>query len=66
MLDGDHPLSLDEQGNLYVTVRRNLVAKVHRNVYYQWVDLAKEVVTDNGTGLIFYSAGQMFCLGMID
>lgn len=65
ILDAQHPLSVNAAGELYVIVRRNLIAKVHRNVYYQWIDLAKEVPTKNGTELIFISAGCEFSLGVI-
>ena len=65
-LDSAHPLTLNEEGELYVVVRRNLTAKVHRNVYYQWVDLAKEVNTDKGTELMFTSADGQFSFGKID
>jgi hypothetical protein len=65
ILDNNHPLTINSQGELYVTVRRNLLAKVHRNVYYQWADLAKEVVTDKGTELVFSSAGCAFSLGKL-
>lgn len=65
ILDAKHPLTLTENGDLYVTVRRNLLAKVHRNVYYQWVDIAKEVQTNNGTELMVYSANEKFSLGVI-
>ena len=65
-LDSQHPLSANEAGELYVIVRRNLLAKIHRNVYYQWIDLAKEVSTKNGTELIFTSANCEFSLGIID
>ncbi len=63
VLDENHPLTVNGNGELYVTVRRNLVAKVHRNVYYQWVDLAKEVEMEKGTELVFTSAGCEFSLG---
>ena len=66
ILDVTHPITLNAAGEVYVTVRRNLLAKVHRNVYYQWVDLAKEVETENGTELMFTSAGYGFSLGMIN
>lgn len=66
LLDAEHPLSISEQGELYIVVRRNLVAKVHRNVYYQWVDLAKEKATDKGTELIFTSAQSEFSLGVVE
>jgi hypothetical protein len=65
-LDSEHQLSINDDGELYVLVRRNLWAKVHRNVYYQWVDLASEVVTEKGTKLMFSSAECDFSLGVID
>jgi len=66
MLGESHPLTLDSEGNIYVTVRRNLTTKVHRNVYYQWVDLAKEEKTNSVTELVFYSGDYRCCLGSID
>lgn len=65
ILNADHPLIVTENGDLYVTVRRNLTAKVHRNVYYQWADIAQEVVTENGTELILSSADCQFSLGKL-
>ena len=65
LLDQAHPLLVNKEGELYVNVRRNLQAKVHRNVYYQWVGLAKEVQTAKGTELMFSSAGTDFSLGLI-
>ena len=66
VLDAQHPLIVTEQGDLYVTVRRNLLAKVHRNVYYQWIEAAIEVSTDKGTELVLSSANCQFSLGVID
>lgn len=66
VLDKSHPLTANATGELYVLVRRNLLAKIHRNIYYQWIDLAKEVVTEKGTELMFTSAGEQFSLGIID
>jgi len=66
VLDAEHSLLVTKGGDLYVTVRRNLLAKVHRNVFYQWVDLVKEEVAEKGIELVFYSAGSRFCLGIID
>ncbi|OUR78932.1 hypothetical protein A9Q75_13065 [Colwellia psychrerythraea] len=65
ILNAEHPLIVTENGELYVTVRRNLTAKVHRNVYYQWADIAQEVVTENGTELILSSANCQFSLGKL-
>lgn len=64
-LDATHPITLNASGEVYVTVRHNLLAKVHRNVYYQWIDLAKEVTTDKGTELVFTSDGCQFSLGVL-
>ncbi len=66
ILNKEHPLIIANNGGLYVTVRRNLLAKVHRNVYYQWVDIAKEVTTENGTELVLHSAGEQFSLGVLE
>tara|TARA_R110002167_G_scaffold35249_1_gene112694 strand:+ start:106090 stop:106620 length:531 start_codon:yes stop_codon:yes gene_type:complete len=65
ILDKAHPITLNDSGELYVNVRRNLLAKVHRNVYYQWVDLAKKIKTAKGTELMFISASCQFSLGTI-
>lgn len=65
ILDKHHPLTFDDKGDLVVTVRRNLQAKVHRNVFYQWVEIAKEVETTKGTELMFTSADCNFSLGKI-
>lgn len=65
ILDKNHPLIIDHKDNLYVTVRNNLSAKVHRNVYYQWVNIAKEEACSNATELCFYSTGKRFVLGVI-
>ncbi len=63
ILNKEHPLIVNASGDLYVTVRRNLTAKVHRNVYYQWVELAQELKTESGTELVFSSAECQFSIG---
>lgn len=63
VLNKEHPVTINDQGELYVLVRRNLLAKVHRNVYYQWVDLAQEVITEKGTELMISSSGYKFSVG---
>lgn len=65
ILDKHHPLIINQRGDLYIIVRRNLVAKVHRNVYYQWVDLATEVKTERGIELVFSSVEHQFSLGVL-
>lgn len=66
ILNDEHPLIVSPQGDLLVIVRRNLLAKVHRNVYYQWIELAQEVKTAKGTELVITSADCQFSLGLID
>ncbi|MDO6444934.1 DUF1285 domain-containing protein [Colwellia sp. 1_MG-2023] len=66
ILSQEHPLIISEQGGLYVNVRRNLMAKVHRNVYYQWVNFAKEVIQENRVALAIESAGDQFTLGYLE
>jgi len=63
ILDEEHPLTVSDNGDLYVIVRRNLTAKVHRNVYYQWADMAQEKQIESGTELVFTSAECRFVLG---
>ncbi|TYK67087.1 DUF1285 domain-containing protein [Colwellia echini] len=65
LLDAEHPLTINENGDLYVTVRRNLTAKVHRNIYYQWAEIASEQQTEKGTELVINSSGCTFSLGVI-
>lgn len=63
LLDQNHPMELNAEGHLYVTVRKNLLAKVHRNVYYQWIELAEETQVGEYIQLTFTSALQYFVLG---
>lgn len=65
LLDQQHPLTIDESGCLYVLVRRNLLAKVHRNVFYQWVDLAQTRQTGAVTELVLDCGEQQLVLGTI-
>lgn len=65
VVDNEHEITINDAGELYISVRRNLVAKVHRNVYYQWIDIAKEVDADKGKQFIITSAGVKFCVGVI-
>mgnify|MGYP003640352032 CR=1 FL=1 len=65
VLDETHPITMNANGELYVLVRRNLLAKVHRNVYYQWIDIAREVNHGDYTELVLQSAGYTLSLGRI-
>ena len=64
----EHPLRVvidpvTEEPSPYLHVRRNLEALVHRNVFYQLVDLAVERQIDGQTWLGVWSAGEFFPIG---
>ena len=64
----EHPLRvmLDEQTQEpapYVHVRSNLEALIHRNVFYQLVELAVPREIDGQTWLGVWSAGEFFPIG---
>ena len=63
VLGATHPLEIDHDENLIVTVRRNLQAIVHRNVYYQWVEEAQ--VNDDESALVLSSDNITFTLGQL-
>lgn len=69
ILSEQHPLETNndnEDPQLIVTLHRRLTAKVHRNVYYQWIEQAQEQQINNQTHLVLHSAGAEFSLGCID
>ena len=60
-LSAQHPLMI-RGDQLYVDCGRELLAKVHRNVVYQWAEIAKRR-TDNSHEIWFIeSAGEQFDL----
>ena len=66
-LSSEHPLTVTEKGDFYVSVRGNLQAKVHRNVYYQWIEQAQETVGENGlTQWVIESDNHPYVLGTTD
>lgn len=69
ILSQDHPLTMDmstpENPKLYVTLHRGLKAKVHRNVYYQWIEIAKEKCINNQQHLVLKSGYDEFSLGYL-
>lgn len=65
LADSDHPLavSVDEHSgepSPYILLRSNLRALIHRNVFYQLVELAEERHLDGQTRLGVWSAGEFF------
>ncbi|WP_447592700.1 DUF1285 domain-containing protein [Aquipseudomonas campi] len=64
----EHPLRIEldpqtEEPAPYVHVRSNLEALIHRNVFYQLVDLAVPREIDGATWLGVWSAGEFFPIG---
>ncbi|RUO63239.1 hypothetical protein SAMN06297229_2304 [Pseudidiomarina planktonica] len=66
-LSEQHPLIV-KNGVPYVDVGRDLLARVHRNVYYQWVESLFEqaLQLDENGQLTLTSAGKSFKLGKVD
>ncbi|WP_371375239.1 DUF1285 domain-containing protein [Thalassotalea aquiviva] len=58
-------LGFDEHGKLIANVRRNLYASIHRNVFYQWVEQAKEGKNQQGHCLYLTSNGLDFVIGYV-
>lgn len=63
LLNDEHPLVIDSNGQLSINIRRNLMASIHRNVFYQWAELADIVEHEKSQQLLIHSAGSSFCLG---
>lgn len=66
--DADHPLRVhidvdSQEPSPYVRVRTNLEALIHRNVFYQLVDLAVTRQIDGQSWLGVWSHGQFFPVG---
>jgi len=47
----------------YCLIRRNLWARLHQNVMYQWAEIASETITENGKELTMKSNDYQFTLG---
>lgn len=48
----------------YCLIRRNLWARLHQNVLYQWAEVATETQTENGNELMMQSNDYEFSLGL--
>ncbi len=64
----EHPLRVElnpetQEPSPYLHVRSNLEALVHRNVFYQLVDMAVERQIDGQTWLGVWSSGEFFPIG---
>jgi uncharacterized protein len=69
VLSNKHPLYIDEQAsesdapNLYVEVKRGLKARIHRNVFYQWLETDTGIVFEQGNSVYLRSGRNNFLLG---
>ncbi|RUO18436.1 DUF1285 domain-containing protein [Aliidiomarina iranensis] len=61
LLSEHHPLVLDKELPA-VVVRDNLRARVHRNVYYQWAEIAENSEAGEAAGFYLCSGGKRFLL----
>jgi hypothetical protein len=57
MLSAAHPLTM-QNGKPYVLIRHELLALVHRNVFYQWQEILDQMDGKHG----IWSAGKFFPL----
>ncbi|NVK22297.1 MAG: DUF1285 domain-containing protein [Kangiellaceae bacterium] len=69
-LTAENPLWVKQDPNTgepspYITIRSNLHALIHRNVFYELVEIAEERVIDGQKHMGVISAGEFFSLGSI-
>lgn len=69
-LDKDHPVELRNDAASqaevpYIKVRRNLWARVHQNVFYQWAEVAELKQADGQTHASLTSGDCTFSLGSV-
>ena len=68
--DAEHPIRVEtdpETGEPapYLLVRNNLEALIHRNVFYELVDMAQPVSREDGQWLVLESGGEQWPIGKI-
>ncbi|RUO80875.1 DUF1285 domain-containing protein [Idiomarina tyrosinivorans] len=63
-ISDQHPLEV-RNGIPYVTVYRGLQAKLHRNVFYRWVDMAEVEELQGVSRYFIRSAGKKYLLGEV-
>ena len=69
-LDAEHPLrvqtdAVTNEPRPYIHVRHGMEARIHRPVFYEMVELAREVLRDGQLYLVIDSAGETFDLGAL-
>lgn len=63
VLGSNHPLITNEHGELTIEVKRGLHATIHRNVFYQWAELAQLKVINDEPHWVIESAGEFYSIG---
>lgn len=67
LLGADYTLALpndNQSAPLYLNIHRKLQASLHRNVYYQLVEMAQSIERDGKENWIIQSGGQAFTIGV--
>lgn len=64
VLSSEHTLTM-KNGVPYIVMQRGLTARVHRNVFYQWVSHAESRTVDGQEQWYLSSAGETFVLGNV-
>lgn len=67
LLSNDNALVLpqtEQSAPLYLNIHRSMQAAVHRNVYYQLVEIAESIETDGQESWVIQSGGQTFTIGV--
>lgn len=69
-LTADNPLWVEldaktQEPSPYISIRRNLKALIHRNVFYELVEIAEERMIEGEKHLGVISTGEFFSLGTI-
>ena len=65
VLDNKREITIAKDGSLYINVWANLSAKVHRNVYYQWLEIAHIEENTSQTEVYFFSGEKKFVIGKV-
>ena len=68
VLNQEHPLRLSNAGEgvPYILVRDRLEARIHRNVYYELVNMAKLQLVNGQEQLCINSGGHDYSLGLVE
>jgi len=69
-LDAEHPLrvytdAISGEPRPYILVRNGMEARIHRPVFYEMVELGRELVRDSQAHWVIDSAGEVFDLGAL-